>query len=58
MKRVTLILSLLTIGCGPLAAQDAIAANEPRTGRDDPTAAEPETLFSPAVNSLEKKQGQ
>lgn len=58
MKRVTLILSLLTIGCGPLAAQDAIAANEPRAGRDDPTAAEPESLFSPSVTSLEKKQGQ
>ena len=58
MKRMILILSLLTIGCGPLAAQDANAEKEPRSGRDDPTTAEPEFLFSPSVTSLEKKQGQ
>ncbi len=58
MKHVTLILVLLTIGCGPLAAQTANATKDPRSGPDDPTVVGLNSLFSPSVTSLQQKQRQ
>ena len=58
MKHVTLILVLLTIGCGPLAAQTANATKDPSSGRDDPTTVGLVSLFSPSVTSLQQKQRQ